>query len=269
MASYRSFIVRACAVVLTSFGSLGIASRSDAVTPISGVTVSGVSSQLVGTYFSNLAPTIATQFFNRPASATTDGLYLTANDGTDPVNGVGVRRWLTEGVGLTRSNGTVTNDTAPFIKYSLGGSYNLSSIIVYNDNSGDLIPPPAGFHFRDRGVKAADITLFNNGVATDLGVIPFNFAPGLDPFTPQTITIPGSPVADSVLLTIKSNYYNDTFGPGGTEVGGTRGPDFGFVGLQEVQFTAALTPEPVTGAWLLLSGALLLSRRRKAAGGSL
>ena len=115
-------------------------------------------------------------------------------------------------------------------------------------------------HYVQHGVKEVDITVFNQGVPTDLGVFTFNQAPGTDPFNPQNVVFAGQPVADSVLLTIKSNWLGDTYGSGAVLVN----KDFDAVGLNEVQFLAVGAPEPAAGATLLAGPLLLLKRKPRA-----
>src|SRR5258708_16552709 len=247
-------IVRNCALAFALAGILAVARVSQG-DPIPGVSVSGYSSQFVG-HYTHPAPQFLDGTVNRPASATVDGINKTINTPANELNSPPF--WLNEGVGYKRDDNTLTNDTAPFIKYNLGGQYPLSSVVVYNYNHADIVIPPPGVHYIGHGAKLVDITVFKGGLATDLGGFTFNEAPGTDPFTPQTITLPTQPVADSVLFTIKSNWLGDTYGPGGSIVE----PDGGSVGLNEVQFVAV--PEPTAGALLIGTALRLLKRRHEA-----
>src|SRR5207302_4253034 len=102
----------------------------------------------------------------------------------------------------------------------------------------------------------------DNGLATGLGIFPFAQAPGLAGFSPQNFNLALHPEPPAVLITILSNYDGDTFGPGGV----ITGPDFGFVGLNEVQFsgTAVPLPSPSRAVFCLALPALLIVRRRRA-----
>ena len=188
----------------------------------------------------------------------------------EPISPISPR---SQGVGLKRANSTVTNDVNPFLRYDLGGTYDLSQLVVYNYNHADTVIPPPGVHYVQHGIKDVDITIFNHSVATDLGVFRFNEAPGTDPFTPQTIALAAGLRADSMLLTIKSNWLGDTFGPGGSLVN----LDFDAVGLNEIQFfgTAAASsavplPKSTIPLAVMFIGLILWTRRsrgRQTAGG--
>ncbi len=191
--------------------------------------------------------------FNRPAANTVDGVgkTTTAPDG-NPGSGSGM--WLSAGIGFPSSN---VSDTNPQITFDLGLPYALDALVLYNYNE-----PGA---FTNRGVQQAEILIsFDESFsdARSLGVFTFNKAPG-NASNPGQTALLGGLVARYVRLDILSNYngarYHD----------GVYGADYGFVGLNEVQFLGTLSiPEPGTmvllgiGLATCLLGAQRQVRRR-------
>jgi len=187
-----------------------------------------------------------TASFNRGVGNIVDGIgrTTTSPDG-DPGDVEGM--WLSSGVGFPTGE---PDDTDPFVDFDLGALHSIDAVSIFNYNEA----------LTGRGVDEFEILVSNDNFASDirsLGTESLLIGTG-DENNPQQIISLGGIAARYVRFDILSNHNDVTFPDSSPDT------DFGFVGLNQVEFFGAPIPEP-TGAALALLGAAALVRRRQRA----
>lgn len=194
---------------------------------IKGVTIADVSSNLAG--------------FNRQARFLVDSSGLFNDTHTLTPDGF---MWLNQG---TFGGGS---DLAPEITFDLGQLTAISEVKVWNYNEN----LPGRPELLGRGVSQMEILVADelDGTFESLGIYDLRMAPGVDFFD----------FGEIIELDTTARYVR-------FDILGNHGGDNNFVGLSEVQFfgqaLAQGVPEPTTGTLLLLAGAGVMIRRRRAA----
>ncbi len=204
---------------------------------ITGVTIQDVSSQL-------------TQSFNRAAeyTITAPGLNVNPSVPGSYSNAPDGNMWLNTGNGCCggySNTGTGNADTAPQITWNLGGTYDVTTMRIwnYNENSGDPTT------YTKRGIDTANVYVSTDGVNyTFLESITLNQAPGS-----ETVDF-----SQYVPLNTEARYVRFT------NITDFPGADHNFVGLSAIQFNTVPEPSSLVALFGVAAMGLLLVARRLA-----
>lgn len=193
--------------------------------PINTVSIGSVSSELTEGPFLRAADNLINGSGKNPNGP---GTHVDGNP-----ESYGGTMWLTDGVGFP---GSTTDDTDPFVTFDLGGTFDLTSVTIWNYNETQPWTP--------RGVDQMEIEISTDGGSSFalFSTINLQQAPANNTTVfAETFSLSGANGVTHVQFDILSNHRGDTF-INGNYVNGGNG-DSGHVGLSEVEFDGIVLKE--------------------------